>query len=439
MPVTLFRLFRHRGGNFGLFAALLLPVLLLAIGIAIDYAMSLSASQRLKAAADAAVLAAINEAEEAYVAQETVDLKALITASGNGFFKAGASRVTEAELSGFSVTPKIDKNALLASLSYKARYKTFLLGMFGHDYIDIANTSRAIVNVRSFITINFLIDVSASMGIGATDADQKKVADATGCSFACHLGAARGSSSYDAARAAGAEMRIDVARNGTLKAIDAIEATSVFPGQVTVGLYTFSNSLTEISPPTDPRAANFAYLRGKIRDSILLDIENGGTNIESALREIESKLPRSGGGLSASDRIQYVVVLSDGVESGQSWTPSTGWVKHPSTRENVPYRGYEPHEVNYALNATSCDSLKAAGAGVHFIYTEYLEPIYGAFHDHDKARFAFVTDTLFPLIPTRFQTCAGSSANVLKTSTPSEITTSFVQLVKQLSAPLRLY
>ena len=165
----------------------------------------------------------------------------------------------------------------------------------------------------------------------------------------------------------------------------------------------------------------------------------GGTNIEDALRQIAARMPAGGGGGSADDRIQYVVVVSDGVESGQAWLPGKNWFYYPGNTPNSPNKWYAAHEVNYALNSNVCTSLRDAGIEIYFIYTEYLEPRYGTISSHDHNRFDFVSNTLFPIIPARMAACAGNANNVLKASSPAEINAAFVAIASKLSSPLRLY
>ncbi|MGE6739896.1 TadE/TadG family type IV pilus assembly protein [Allorhizobium pseudoryzae] len=437
--MTRTRLVADRRGSFGVLTALVLPVVILGVGIAVDYGLALDASQKLKAASDAAVLGAIGEAQEAYIRQEKVDLQDLIREAGEEFFKANQARMVSIRLQDVDVVPRVNKNELSAELTYTASYSTSLLKIFGYNEIPISSSSHAAVNVRSFVNINLLIDVSASMGIGATSLDQQKVASAVNCAFACHINSARGSSPYDTARAAGATMRIDVARNAAISAVDVSKETAEFADQVTFGLYKFSNELTTVVSHADARASNYSYLKTALRDEILLDMTNGGTNIGAAISSLTTLLPKSGSGLRADDRIQYVIVLTDGVESGQAWTAAKNWFKHPSTKEIAPYKAYATHEVNYALDPATCDKAQKKDVDIFFIYTEYLEPIYGEFGDHDKQRFQFVTDTLFPLIPKRFASCTADANNVIKVTTPAEIEQTFTRIVKGLSAPLRLY
>ncbi|SIQ87578.1 von Willebrand factor type A domain-containing protein [Rhizobium sp. RU33A] len=433
------RLLSDRSGNFAILSAIVMPALIFVAGLGVDYGLAVDSHQRLKAAADAAALAAVAEAQEAFVQQEKVDLKELIKSSGEAFFRANVGNTLFAELDSVEVEPKINKSELSATINYTATYPTKLLSVFGHKTIPIGNRGRAIVNLRSYVNINFLIDVSASMGIGATDADQEKVASVLNCAFSCHIGQSRGSSSYDKARAAGADMRIDVVRSAAMSAIDTSTSTSQFNDQVTFGIYTFSNEINTVVPQGDQRGSNGSYLKSKLRDEVQMAITLGGTNIENALKQLSDTLPESGSGLRPDDRRQYVIVLTDGVESGQAWTAAMNWFLHQSTQVNTPQQAYAKHEVNYALNTKACQSLKNKEIDIYFIYMEYLEPKFGKISDHDKKRFGFVTDSLFPIIPKRFQDCAADPTHVMKATTPKEIEDTFITIVKGLSAPLRLY
>ncbi|MGP1665069.1 MAG: hypothetical protein ACTS5I_03960, partial [Rhodanobacter sp.] len=321
----------------------------------------------------------------------------------------------------------------------EADYDTSVMSLFGRDTVLISNQARAAVTLRSYININILVDTSQSMGIGATDRDQQLVAQATGCAFACHINQTRGNSSYDSARRNGANMRIDVARTAVVSAIDAMAEAQEFAGQITVGLYRFSNQLTEILSSGNLRAGDLGYAKSVAASQIALDMTYGGTNQEEALRQVNSRISASGTGKSADDRLQYVIVVTDGVESGQAWLASKNWYLHEQARPNAPSKSYAAHEVNYALRSTICQSMTQRGVKIYFIYTEYLEPRYGNISTSDHNRFNFVTNSLFPIIPKRMADCTGAPEQVLKASTPAEIHEAFVELASRLSSPLRLY
>ncbi|WP_404403130.1 vWA domain-containing protein [Pelagibacterium halotolerans] len=424
-------------GNFAVMTALLAPLVLLAAGAAIDYALALSASQRLTAAANGAVLAALSELQARVAAGEEYT-EPMIEETIGSFFASAATGLPFTDVTRATPDVSVDRNNYFASLSFEADYRTNLMKIFGYDTLPISNRAQAVVGMRSYVNVSILVDTSQSMGIGATDRDQQLVAQATNCAFACHINQARGNSSYDRARRNGAIMRIDVAKNAILSAIDTFAETREFDDQVTVGLYRFSNTLTEILSPTDVRASDLAYAKSLTSSEIALDLTLGGTNQEEALRQIANRIPAGGTGRTPEDRLQYVIVVTDGVESSQAWLPNY-WFFHSRATPNDPRRGYAPHEMNYALNASACDALRERGVEVYFIYTEYLEPRYGHIGRHDHNRFDFITNSLFPIIPERMTSCAGSADNVLKANTPDEIHQTFMGLARRLSSPLRLY
>ena len=79
---------RNRRGNFGLLTALVLPLALFGTGAAVDYGLAVQTHQKLRSAAQAAVLGAVSEAQLAYIAQENVDLAKLIETSARDLFNA---------------------------------------------------------------------------------------------------------------------------------------------------------------------------------------------------------------------------------------------------------------------------------------------------------------------------------------------------------------
>lgn len=434
----LHRFFGNRSGNFAIMTALLLPVVLAATGAAVDLGMALIANQRLVAAANGAVLAALSDVQ-VLSERGVTTTKDQVNTSAKGFFLANTSNIAFATLDSVTPDATIRRNQIEATIAFKATYRTTIMSLFGIPTVPIANQAQATVTLRSYMNINILVDTSQSMGIGATDKDQQLVAAATGCAFACHINQARGSSSYDKARANGATMRIDVARNAVAAAVDAVAAAEQFPGQVTLGLYRFSNDLTEILSPSDARSSDLAQVKALAQSQINLDMTYGGTNIEQAVRQIATKLPGNGSGTAPTDRIQYVIVVTDGVESGQAWTAASNWFRHPNATPNAPSKSYAAHEVNYALNPSACASLGTKEIGTYFIYTEYLEPKYGTINSGDHDRFNFVTKSLFPIIQTRMSSCTGSASSVLLAKSPTEIQAAVVGIVRKLSSPLRLY
>lgn len=428
----------HEGGNFAIMTGLLVPLVLTAAGVGIDYGIALSSAQKLNAAAQGAVLAGLSEVQVRSERGEEIDEELLSETIVDFFNSTSEGLVSTAVL---TVTPHVvvDRNEISATLNYTADYRTSIIGVFGKDIVEISNQARAVVTLRSYVGINVLVDTSQSMGIGATDNDQQLVADVLNCAFACHINQTRGNSNYDRARSNGATMRIDVARTSIISAIDVIEDSVSFEDQIRVGLFTFNNDLTQVISTTNPQSSDYSHMRALATGSILLGTTYGGTNQEEALHQIASRIPAHGTGRSPEDRLQYVVVVTDGVESGQAWLASSGWFLHATTRTNSPSRAYAGHEVNYALRTDACTALRNAGVEIYFVYTEYLEPKFGFIGSHDRGRFDFVSDSLFPIIEDRMASCTGDPEHVLHASTPAEINSAFVAIARRLSSPLRLY
>lgn len=427
-------------GSVATVTAVSVPVLLLSAGFALDYGLAMDADKEIQAAADAAALGALNEARIAYLNNEDVDLKELIEASTREIFANRTEKFKFVDISSVKIEPSIIDNMLSNKVAYSARYNTRLMNHAGVDYVELGGTARATVATTSYININFVFDVSASMGIGATPNDQKIMDQAIGCAFACHVGSTPGSnSSYDTARNAGASMRIDVARQSAINAISTIEANIDADEQVTFGLTAFSNDVIDILDSSDSRASDINYVKQRINQSVFMTREGGGTNIERALEEVFAKIPKSGTGATPESRLQYVIVLTDGVESTQALTSAGKWIQHPEADLNTPFRRHATHEVNYALNAAVCDGMRRRDIKTYFIYTEYVEPSFGDFHNHDQQRFGFIEDELFDIIPDRFSECAGGRNFVVNADTPQEIDSAFLEIVGEISNPLRLY
>ena len=147
----------------------------------------------------------------------------------------------------------------------------------------------------------FLVDVSPSMGIGASTSDRQIMQRAIGCQFACHE---PWTSTVDRAHAAGARLRIDVVKDALKSLVTQLEEVEDI--ELKTALYSFSNHL-HIKTGLQDGIATFKsqannigihreYLRG------------GGTNYNGVFKEFAQVMqdlkPRS-------DVKQHVIILSD--------------------------------------------------------------------------------------------------------------------------------
>lgn len=406
-----------REGNIAVTAGLSLPVVLLISFGAMDYGKMVQSDQELKAAAGAAALAAVNEAQIAFKNNENVDLAEVMRDTADKVFRSRTSQMSLLDVTEISATPSISGTKLSVDMVFKATYNTQVLGFAGKKKINIANSQRATVSSAKYLNIALVFDGSSSMGVGATALDQQRMQSTTGCTFACH------GYSYNRARSYGATMRIDVAREAAADSIEVIRQNSSITDQVTVGLYNYGSNVATLLNFNDSNSGDLSHVESEIRSKVSLQAR-GGTNTEKALRDVAALMPNSGSGRTPDDRVQYIVVLTDGVEDyrhgGAPWTQ----------RNNPTYGGlWAPDDPS------GCTVIRNRGINIFFIQTEYLTPTIGAHQNY----YNWIDANLNPIIDNRFAACAGSMDNVFQTSSPAQIQEAFLDVMGEISTPLRLY
>jgi len=433
----------ERGGIVLLFGLMLLVFLAIAGG-AIDYAVRSRLAQDLDAAANGAVLAGISDGRIAFLQGDVSsedELAALVERSIAARFEAKIGGLDNVSSGSLTSRVLVDGDEIRASIDYAGSSPNSFLHLIGLSEMRVGGRSGAIINLPKYYHISLVFDISASMGIGATLADEEIIAAETNCAFACHIGdTADKTSSYEKSRDAGAEIRLDVARNAALTALDTVDSVSAVSDQVSFSVHTFDDIPYEVVGLGDSRATDLAYVKARINDTVFMNVENGGTNIEHALAEIARDLPSSGSGLTADDRIHYVVILTDGVEDATSWdSGGSRWVRHPLADPNEPIGRFTGRDILYALNnGDGCSTFREKNIGAFFIYVEYVDPSFGKVSDLNRRRFGFIEDTLFDIIPDRFADCGGNIGRVIKATSADEIRVAFDELLADLVSPLRL-
>jgi hypothetical protein len=430
-------------GSIALMFGLMLMVFLAVAGGAIDYGVGSRLDQDLEAAASASVLAAANEGRVAFLngdVETEEELKTLIENSIEGRFEAKIGGLERVDSGTITPSVVVKDNEIRAHVDYSGSSPNSFLGLIGIDKMDVRGDSTAIVNLPKYYHISLVFDVSASMGIGATVADEQTIAGVTNCAFTCHIGdTPKKTSGHERAQAAGAVIRLDVARNAAMTAIDALEHVQETEDQVSFSVHTFDNIPYEVVGLNDASATDFDYVKSKINAAVHMNAEYGGTNIDLALSTVAAALPSSGTGLTADDRIHYVVVMTDGVQNAQAKLRHSGWFPHPEAVLNEPQRTFARHEILHALSGTdACSVLSRKNIVPYFLYVEYIHPTYGRISGHDQRRFGFIRDTLFDIVPTRFAECAGDAKRVIKATSADDINEAFEDILKALIAPLRL-
>lgn len=312
-------LFADRRGNVALVSAISLPVLVCGVGLAVDFSDGASMKSRLTNAADAAVLAGLRAGSEAKKAGKGNWVNIAQTEATN-FFR---NYVATEKVENIAFDPTyVDKGAqLVGEAKYRYEQRTMMMGMFGLPTMTIAQAPQASIGDTSYIDVTFVIDNSASMGIGATLADRNIMNLANGnCAFACHQSSSPYGLRFNTKfiHTLGAKVRIDVVREAILQAMDDIAARNPIAGQVQFSAYTFSQEIdTLLAPQTNIATAKAAIAKLDMTEGAVAWRRYGSTQVTSTLKTVANELksrPGNGSGSSPTNRKRFVVFVSDGVE-----------------------------------------------------------------------------------------------------------------------------
>jgi Flp pilus assembly protein TadG len=192
--------FRHdKKANLAvIFAIALLPILE-AIGCATDYSLAVRMKSKLQAAADAASVASVSQSSPGYAAAEVM--------SGNGSVAAGvtdANNVFNGNMTGvtgynsLSLTTTVTKTGatLASNVQYSANVPVVFMKVIGWNYLTVTGDSRSSSSMPLYLDFYLMLDVSGSMGLPSTNAEQTRLAAVnpdnygnypTGCTLACHF------------------------------------------------------------------------------------------------------------------------------------------------------------------------------------------------------------------------------------------------------------
>jgi Flp pilus assembly protein TadG len=197
----------NKRGNVAVIAAVACLPMIAGVGCVIDYTMASMIKTKLQAAADAAALATVS-----------VNSTAVTTAKGissNGTVSGGSTYATNffnANLSGSpenvgytgltsSATVALSGMTVSAQVTFSANVPTYFLGVLGYRNIAVNGTSSASYSLPTYINFYLMVDVSGSMSMPSTSAEQARLMAVNpdnlqgnpgylqGCQFACHFSA----------------------------------------------------------------------------------------------------------------------------------------------------------------------------------------------------------------------------------------------------------
>lgn len=427
-----------------IFAVMAIPVLG-AMGFAVDLSMMLAEKTRAQNIADAGALNGLRTVQ-AYMATNgnTQAIFAQIQGSAQTTSKSLMTGLATADPNMVNAAPSVTisyataNNAITSQASLAFNFKPAFMGIFGINTVSVATPSVASSSLNKFTQVVFVVDVSESMGVGATTAmvqaleNDPQITAGSGwgagpCAFACHTNATiSGDGATDnrtLARNLGYKLKIDAVQSAVQDFLTQLSTVSQnTPGHYSAGIYTFSNVLHTVLAPTLPNQTDFNALN-TATSNIDLDLGSGvtgpcwnncsgWTNLTGALQSVKSNLTNVGDGSSPTSMQTYVVLLTDGVED--NYVPSA----------------WAGHQIDTSWS-DQCAAIKATGAQLATVQAIYY-PI------TTNAAYQDLVVPIVPYIPTAFSTCASTSDLSLTATDDTGIQTAVQTLFAKFTSSPRL-
>jgi Flp pilus assembly protein TadG len=370
MPVrTIGRFGTACDANFAVFTALAVIPLTIALGGTIDYAGELRAASAAQDAADAAALAAAQRLETGTVDEANRDAQ---------FY--GRSNLPP-DLAYITLTQVIDQTAGTVTVTAKGSHSSSFLKLAKIDSIPFERVSKAAIKQKGYLNFQFLLDVSESMNIAASDDDRKKLQATTKasnnrpCAFACHeveLGWST-KSVYQMNQEAGsnkARLRIDVLRDAADSMIDTLLAKNNDAG-----------TLLDVDIQTNGFSQLFEKGVGPTKDAVKLKasirnfaVSNNHTSYSSALYGLSAILGQQGDGKSSATPKKVALMITDGVKDDN-------WNLGP-------------------IDPLMCDQIKSKGVDLAILEIKYVEDY--DYQNYYRDRVA----SYYPKISPSLESCA---------------------------------
>ena len=359
---------KNQRGNLTLFTALTLVPLIGAAGMSIDYARLVKERTLLNSITDAAVLAAVSSAEQA-------DADGLSTADVVDAARAAALKSWESNGVRFETEVEGDPSIKVvrtgqhwsASVTYSGVYRTTFMAVLGIDKMALdshAEASGATTLSKDYWQLSVVVDVSNSMGIGATksDMDALQANMQINCTFACHSPA--GSiykNTVDIAHAAGIKLRIDIVDS----AIDALASTisgmtdnDTYVKTRLIGIERDAKELVALTPtPSKISDYKLQLVEAKLDGTM----STGDSNYRASLAKVTSMVGAADDGSSAGKPRKAVFLITDGIHDSNIF------------EENYEVKWTNKHYLG-PIDPDFCADMKSKGVMVGVLYIDYIAP-----------------------------------------------------------------
>ncbi|MDB5615918.1 pilus assembly protein TadG-related protein [Tardiphaga sp.] len=453
----------QRGSVALLFGITVVP-LIICIGCAVDYARAASARTALQGAADAAGVAAVSSKSVGFLAAQAMTTDGSVSvgiSDATKFFNGRASTI--GGITGLTPTITVVKDGkfVRASVQFTAKVATTFMAIAGWRNMTVSGSSSSEASLPTFLDFYLMLDVSGSMGLPSTNAEQTRLAAINpdnyklypnGCTFACHFTATDACSDSDQkystggkcmgfslSRTAGKstntpvnacstpgtsaciQLRADAVGYAVVQLLQTANATAKVANQFRIGLYPYIQNLYAYFPLTSAisgsstnsgtinyAAANLATLLDTGQNAAL---GSGGTHFENAFPKMNTLINTVGTGSTASDPLPFVFLVTDGAQNNQiQWGGSWSGDNHATV-----------------IDKSLCTTLKNRGVTISILYIPY-QPIQNptSFGNNED----YFVNAIIPSIPGALTQCA-SSGFFFTANTPDDITTALNAMFKQ--------
>jgi Flp pilus assembly protein TadG len=189
-----------RRANVAVIFAIACVPLISAIGCAIDYSEATRIKAKMQSAADAAAVAAISQNSAGWLASTAQTSNGPVTVAQTDAVNVFNGNVTaQASLyNSLVVTATVMKTGptLASTVSFSANVPVTFMKVVGWSQLTVTGSSSATSSLPLYLDFYVMLDVSGSMGLPSTNAEQTRLAavnpdDFTvypnGCTFACHF------------------------------------------------------------------------------------------------------------------------------------------------------------------------------------------------------------------------------------------------------------
>ena len=462
--------YRGKSGAVAIIFALAILPLMMMVGAAVDYSRAAAAASQLGEAADNGALAAAQAATRA-IAAGNANWNAVGVAAGQNAFMANAMGLTTTAAPTIVVT-QVGVGAT-AQVSVTGQIPATVMSLVGVPNLTFTKSAAATTGATqpsgtsqtttpTYGNVSLVLDVSPSMAIAATASGMSSLElltlaqTGTACSFACHDIDSGSVSNYGIARANNIPLRMDVVTSAAQAFTNFVTTATTTTGQYTVGLYTMSSSLKTLVAPTATLSAvstaignvdfdTMSTLFSSLPAPAAANVASGDslthyadTDFGASLATLNTLVPASGTGTSASSPKQLVILITDGLyDTGVSYNNS---ISATFTYPSAPNFSTGDNEGKYTrpFAPTLCNTLKQSGAQVAVIYVTYVpDPT-----DPNGFYQALVETNAPPAaLVSQLQTCASSPSLFYQATDLATITSdmnAFLANVFTAIGPLRL-